>query len=181
MANNLMEIVKKKLETPDQIHLSAADRALLEQTCKGLDEIKQQRLSEAAALSELKELIQSNPELFAEEIANNFVKLQTTIEQTALENQKLAEHALTTASEAQKSAEAALLAAANAQKATESALQTTAKAQEATENAILTATRPASSENTERRISSLTALCWISLLATLGTMTILILNILGIV
>lgn len=56
MANNLVETLKKKLDIPDQVRLSAADRVLLEQTCKGLEEIKKQRLSEAAALEELKEL-----------------------------------------------------------------------------------------------------------------------------
>lgn len=167
MANNLLEIVKKKLEAPDQLRLSAADRALLEQTCKGLEEIKQQRLSEAAALSELKELIQSNPELFAEEIANQFTQLKTAIEQSSLENQKFAETVLQTAVKAQETADAAL--------------QTAAKTREATESSLLATANAQGIQNNAKRISSLTALCWISLLATLGTMTILVLNILGII
>lgn len=78
MANNFLDMVKRKLDAPDQVRLTASDRALLEQTCSGLEEIKKQRQSEAEALAELKALIQYNPELFAGE----FEKIQASIEDT---------------------------------------------------------------------------------------------------
>ncbi len=78
MANNFLDMVKRKLDTPDQVRLTASDRALLEQTCSGLEEIKKQRQSEAEALAELKALVQYNPELFAGE----FEKIQVSIEDT---------------------------------------------------------------------------------------------------
>ena len=86
MANNFLDMVKRKLDVPDQVRLTASDRALLEQTCSGLEEIKQQRLSEIAALTDIKELVQSNPELFAGECAKLFeeeyTKLQSVVEET---------------------------------------------------------------------------------------------------
>ena len=86
MANNFLDIVKRKLDIPDQVRLTASDRALLEQTCSGLEEIKQQRLSEIAALTDIKELVQSNPELFAGKCAKLFeeeyTKLQSAVEET---------------------------------------------------------------------------------------------------
>lgn len=78
MANNFLDMVKRKLDTPDQVRLTASDRALLEQTCSGLEEIKKQRQSEAEALAELKALVQYNPELFA----GAFEKIQASIEDT---------------------------------------------------------------------------------------------------
>lgn len=78
MANNFLDMVKRKLDAPDQVRLTASDRALLEQTCSGLEEIKKQRESEAEALAELKALIQYNPELFAGE----FEKIQASIADT---------------------------------------------------------------------------------------------------
>ncbi len=78
MANNFLDMVKRKLDAPDQVRLTASDRALLEQTCSGLEEIKKQRESEAEALAELKALVQYNPELFAGE----FEKIQASIADT---------------------------------------------------------------------------------------------------
>lgn len=78
MANNFLDMVKRKLDAPDQVRLTASDRALLEQTCSGLEEIKKQRESEAEALKELKALVQYNPELFAGE----FEKIQASIADT---------------------------------------------------------------------------------------------------
>jgi len=77
MANNFLDMVKRKLDAPDQVRLTPSDRALLEQTCSGLEEIKKQRLSEAETLAELKALAQYNPELVAEECA----KIQTAVEE----------------------------------------------------------------------------------------------------
>jgi len=78
MANNFLDMVKRKLDAPDQVRLTASDRALLEQTCSGLEEIKKQRESEAEALKELKALVQYNPELFSGE----FEKIQASIADT---------------------------------------------------------------------------------------------------
>lgn len=78
MANNFLDMVKRKLDAPDQVRLTASDRALLEQTCSGLEEIKKQRESEAEALKELKALVQYNPELFEGE----FEKIQASIADT---------------------------------------------------------------------------------------------------
>ncbi|MBQ9119538.1 MAG: hypothetical protein IJY09_05720 [Lachnospiraceae bacterium] len=164
MANNFLDLVKKKLEVSDQVHLSASDRALLEQTCKGLEEIKQQRLSEAAALTELKELVQNHPELFAEECA----KLQTSFDTVSKENNKLIEYALQSAKKSQEAAERSQAAAEDA------ALQSATTAQKSTEETQLI-------QSMQKRFSSLTCLCWFSFLTTLGTLTILILNILGII
>ncbi len=160
MANNLIDVVKKKLETPGQLQLSASDRALLEQTCKGLEEIKQQRLSEAATLSELKELIQSNPEQFTEEMADNFSALRSSIDLISQENKT--QNALTAK------------AINNVQQIANAALSLISS-NEAEDNASEADSR------TTKKISSLTALCWFSCLVSLGTMTLLILNILGII
>ena len=78
MANNFLDMVKRKLDAPDQVRLSASDRALLEQTCSGLEEIKKQRESEAEALREIKALIQYNPEV----VAGEFERLQVTVEES---------------------------------------------------------------------------------------------------
>ena len=75
MANNFLDMVKRKLDTPDQVRLTASDRALLEQTCSGLEEIKRQRESEAEALAEIKALAQFNPEL----VAGECEKLQNSL------------------------------------------------------------------------------------------------------
>ena len=175
MANNLIEIMKKKIETPDQTRLSATDRALLEQTCKYLEEIKNQRVFETTVLTELKELIQSNPELFAEEVTKELTKLHASLEQNTLQTKKLAEAALSAASNAQKTSETALQTASDTQKATEAALL-----QSAVESQKTIADAQTIQKN-ERRLSSLTCLCWFSLLTTLGTMALLILNILDII
>lgn len=86
MANNFLDKVKRKLDAPDQVRLTASDRALLEQTCSGLEEIKQQRLSEIAALTDIRELVQNNPEFFVGECTRIFEeeygKLKTSVEET---------------------------------------------------------------------------------------------------
>ena len=77
MANNFLDMVKRKLDAPDQVRLTASDRALLEQTCSGLEEIKKQRESEAEALKEIKALVQYNPEV----VTGEFERLQVAVEE----------------------------------------------------------------------------------------------------
>lgn len=140
MANNFLDMVKRKLDAPDQVRLTASDRALLEQTCSGLEEIKKQRLSEAETLAELKALAQYNPEF----VAGECEKLQNSID------------------EALKKVEAA-------QAATEKAIRLSASEEE-----YMT-------QKVKKKLSVVTCFCVFSFLTSLGTLAVLILNILGII
>ncbi|MBE5948632.1 MAG: hypothetical protein E7261_06320 [Lachnospiraceae bacterium] len=140
MANNFLDMVKRKLDAPDQVRLTASDRALLEQTCSGLEEIKKQRESEAEALKELKALIQYNPEV----VSGEFEKLQVSIE------------------EALKRVEAT-------QVSTEKAIRISASEEEY------------KAQKMKKKLSAAIFFGVVSFLTSVGTLTVLLLNIFGII
>ena len=165
MANNLIEMVKKKLEPTDQIRLSSSDRALLEQTCKGLEEIRNQRLSEAKALEDMKTILQNKKEIDPEELA----KLKEALEGSGEMTRRLAQ-------EAKDAAE-------KAQAATEDMKRVFGESSEGLKEVreLIKNSQEDAKASVKKGVQPLLVLSWLQFLATLGVMAILVLNILGIV
>ncbi|MBQ9765432.1 MAG: hypothetical protein IJW18_04480 [Lachnospiraceae bacterium] len=151
MANNILGLVKKKLESPEVLRLSASDRALLEQTCKGLEEIKQQRVSELMVLSDIKDMLQNQTGISEKDIE----RLQEAVEVAAKESNKAIEESIQKIGEKQTVSEKDILLALS-------------------EEAYAI-------KKVQKRYLVVTWFCAISLLASFGTMAVLILNVLGII